>query len=105
LKGRKGTLAKLAYILAIVGGVIMIGLSLLEMLSYAVTMPLASPIGRSFGVGIVTMILGIVAVVLSKRVSELVWALVLIVIGLLGGGVGGFLVLIGGVLGLLSRFK
>jgi len=82
----------------------MVILGVLGMLSFAVMMPFASPIGGFFGSGIVTMILGIVAIVLSKRVSELLWAVVLIVIGFLGGGIGGLLVLIGGILGLLSRF-
>jgi len=78
----------------------MVILGLLGMLSYAVTMPFASPIGGFFGAGIVTIILGIVAVVLSKRVNELLWAVVLVVIGFLGGGIGGLLVLIG----LLSHY-
>jgi len=100
LKGGKGTFARLAYIIAIVGGILMVILGLLGMLSYAVTMPFASPIGGFFGAGIVTIILGIVAVVLSKRVNELLWAVVLVVIGFLGGGIGGLLVLIG----LLSHY-
>ena len=100
MKGGKGTFARLAYIIAIVGGILMVILGLLGMLSYAVTMPFASPIGGFFGAGIVTIILGIVAVVLSKRVNELLWAVVLVVIGFLGGGIGGLLVLIG----LLSHY-
>ena len=100
----KGTLGYLGYILAIVGGIIMVILGLLSMLSYAVALPFSSPIGGFFGVGIITIILGIVAVVLSKRVYELLWAVVLVVIGFLGGGIGGLLVLIGGILGLLAHF-
>ena len=104
MKGGKGTLGHLAYILAIVGGILMVILGILGMLSYAVMMPFSSPIGGFFGAGIVTIILGIIAVVLSKRVNELLWAVVLIVIGFLGGGIGGLLVLIGGILGLLARY-
>ena len=105
MKGGKGTLAHLAYILALVGGVVMIILSLLGFLSHAVTIPFQSPLGGGyFGSGIITLILGIIAVVLSKRVSELVLSIVLIIVGYLGGGIGGLLVLIGGILGLLSRF-
>jgi hypothetical protein len=44
------------------------------------------------------------AVVGSKRANELIWAVVLIVVGYLGGGIGGLLTLIGGLLGLLSRY-
>jgi len=104
LKRGKGTLGYLGYVLAIVGGIIMVILGLLSMFSYAVALPFSSPIGGFFGVGIITIILGVVAVVLSKRVYELLWAVVLVIIGFLGGGIGGLLVLIGGILGLLAHF-
>jgi hypothetical protein len=58
----------------------------------------------SFGFAFLPLILGIVAIILAKRVTELVWAIILIVVGYLGGGIGGILVLLGGLLGLLSRF-
>jgi len=74
------------------------------MLGSAVMMAFGSPLGGFFGAGIVVIILGIVAVLLSKRVNELLWAVVLVVIGFLGGGIGGLLVLIGGVLALLAHF-
>jgi len=104
LKGGKGTLARLAYILAIVGGILMIILSLLSMLSFAVSLPFQSPIAGFFGAGIIAIILGVVAIIGSKKASELIWAIVLIVVGYLGGGIGGLLVLVGGILGLVSHF-
>jgi len=104
MKGGKGTLGHLAYILALVGGIVMIILSLLGFLSYAVTIPFQSPLGGFFGSGIITLILGVIAIVLSKKASELVFSIVLIIVGYLGGGIGGLLVLIGGILGLVSRF-
>jgi hypothetical protein len=58
----------------------------------------------SFGFVWLPLILGIVAIILAKRVTELVWAIILIVVGFLGGGIGGILVLLGGLLGLLSHF-
>ena len=100
----KGSLGYLGYILVIIGGILMILLSLAGILSFAVPLPFGSPLGGYFGVGIISLILGVVAVVLSKRVSEPIWAIVLIVVGYLGGGIGGLLVLLGGVLGLLSRY-
>jgi hypothetical protein len=48
--------------------------------------------------------LGIVAVFGSKRVNEVVWAAVLMIVGFLAGGIGGLLTLIGGLIGLLSRY-
>ena len=56
------------------------------------------------GFDIVALILGIVAIIASKQAGELVWAIVLIIIGLLDRGVGGILVLIAGILGLLSKY-
>ena len=82
----------------------MIIFSLLGLLSFAVSLPFGSPIGGFFGSGIIALILGVVAVIISKRATDLIWAIVLIVVGFLGGGIGGLLVLIGGILGLLSRF-
>jgi hypothetical protein len=94
----------LGYILALVGGVIMILFSLAAMLSFVIQIPFRSPITGYFGEGVISLILGVVAVVGSKRANELIWAVVLIVIGYLGGGIGGLLILIGGLLGLLSRY-
>lgn len=74
------------------------------MLSFAIHMPFRSPIAGYFGEGVISLILGVVGVVGSKRVNELIWAVVLIVVGYLGGGIGGLLTLIGGLLGLLSRY-
>ncbi len=82
----------------------MIIFSLADLVSFAIPLPLHSPLGGYFGVGVITLILGVVAVIGAKRVSELIWAIVLIVVGFLGGGIGGLLVLIGGILGLLSIY-
>lgn len=83
----------------------MIIVGLLSLVRYAVPFPFESPIGGFFGSGIITIILGVVAVIGSKRVSELIWAIVLIIVGFVGGGwIGGLLVLVGGVLGLLAHF-
>lgn len=82
----------------------MIIFSLASLLSFAIPLPFRSPLGGYFGEGIITLILGVVAAILAKRVSELIWAIVLIIIGFLGGGIGGLIVLIGGILGLLSIF-
>lgn len=82
----------------------MIVFSLLGMLCYAVSIPFHSPIEGFFGAGIITLILGIVAVVGSKKAGQLLWAIVLIIVGYVGGGIGGLLILLGGIVGLLSHF-
>jgi len=104
MKKGKGSLGYFGYILAIVGGILMIIFGLLSLIGYAISIPFPSLVGGfGFG-GIISIILGIVAVVGSKRVTELIWAIVLIIVGFIGGGIGGLLVLLGGVLGLLAHF-
>lgn len=102
----KGSLGRAAYVLTLIGGVLLILLSVLSFLGMAFMTAIGMPgLGMFAGFGaIVGIILGIVAIILSKRVTELMWAVVLIVVGLIGGGIGGLLVLIGGILGLLSKY-
>ena len=57
--------------------------------------------GFAYG-GIVTLVMGVIALVGSRSVKTLAWAIVLIVVGLIGGGIGGLLAALGGLLGLIS---
>ena len=98
------SLREIGYVLALIGGILMIILSLAGLLNFAVNIPFNSPLLGYFGVGLVSLILGIVALYGAKRVSVLLWAVVLIVIGFLGGGIGGLLILLGGIVGLISRY-
>jgi hypothetical protein len=102
----KGSLGRPAYVLVLVGGVLLILLSLFGFLGMAFMSHLGMPgVGMFAGFGsIVSIILGAVAIYGSKRVTNLLWAVILIVVGLLGGGIGGLLVLVGGILGLLSKY-
>ena len=100
------SLGKLAYYLALIGGIILVILGLLSFVGWAFSSPMPSFLGTLGGVfaGIIEIILGIVAIYGAKRVNNLVWDIVLIVVGLLGGGWGGLLVLIGGIVGLASKY-
>ena len=96
----KTSISQVAYYLALIGGILMIVLGLL---SFA-----QSDLGKfyfywgyAYG-GVVTIICGVIAVIGAKSASSLVWAIVLIIVGLVGGGLGGLLVLLGGVLGLIT---
>jgi hypothetical protein len=102
----KGEIGRIAYVLALVGGILLVIFSLLELVGMAISIPFGMPgIGIFAGFGaIIGIILGIIAIFGSKRVMDLVWAIVLIVVGFLGGGIGGLLVIIGGILGLVARF-
>ncbi len=60
--------------------------------------------GYTYG-GIVTLIMGIIALIGARSVNTLVWAIVLMIVGLIGGGIGGLLVLLGGILGLVTALS
>lgn len=57
--------------------------------------------GYSYG-GIVSLVMGIIAIIGSRSVNTLVWAIILIIVGFIGGGIGGLLVILGGVIGLIT---
>jgi hypothetical protein len=95
---------KLGYCLALLGGVVIVILSLATLAHYPINLPFQVPLGSYVGIGVISLILGVVAVFGSKRVNELVWGILLMGIGLLTGGVGGLLALLGGLVGLLARY-
>lgn len=97
------TLSYLGYILALIGGIIMIITGLL----YIIGSPfysLYSVLGALglFGTGIVQLVLGIICAIGARYVGTLTWAIVLLILGVIGGGFGGFLVVLGALLGLIS---
>ncbi len=96
---------QLAYYLVLIGGILLIVFSLLGLVGVAISIPFHSSLGgMNFGFALLPLILGIIAVVGAKHASELLWAIVLIIVGYIAGGIGGLLVLIGGIIGLLTRF-
>jgi len=105
-KRRRGsnTIARFGYILSLIGGLFIIALSAAALLSFPLLVPFHSPLSGYFGIGVITLVLGIVTVFGSRRVNQLAWAVVLMVVGFLSGGIGGLLTLVGGLLGLLSRY-
>jgi len=98
------SLARLGSVLALVGGIIMVIVGIVGLVGLSFMMVFESPMSHFFGFGLLAIVLGIIAIVGHKHATELVWAIVLIVIGYVGGGVGGLLVLLGGILGLLSKY-
>jgi hypothetical protein len=95
-------IGKVAYILALVGGILLIIFGLLSLIGYAFDfIPRLWSLGFSYA-GIISIIGGVIAVIGAKSASTIVWAIVLIVIGIICGGLGGLLVLFGGIIGLIS---
>jgi len=98
------SLEHLGSILVLIGGIILLVLGIIGFVGFSFMIIFESPISHFYGFGFLAIVLGIIAIVGHRHVSELVWAIVLIVIGFIGGGAGGLLVLLGGILGLLSKY-
>lgn len=96
------SVTQIAYYLALIGGILMIVFGLLGFFGSFGAYYLHW--GFTYG-GIVTLIMGIIAVVGARSASTLVWAIILIIVGLIGGGLGGLLVLLGGIFGLITALS
>ena len=96
------SVSRLAYILAIIGGILMVILGLLSLLgsSFENFGPFLHW-GFAYG-SIVTIVCGVIAIIGAKSATTLTWAIVLIIVGVIGGGLGGLLVVLGGLLGILT---
>jgi hypothetical protein len=97
-------MSKLGYVLSLLGGIVIIALSLAALAHFPLYLPIQVPLAGYIGIGVISLILGVVAVFGSRRVNELVWGVILMGVGLLTGGVGGLLALVGGLIGVLSRY-
>lgn len=99
-------MSRAAYILALLGGVLLLVFGLLSLIGYTIE-TLKSFFGLGFFPdrfvtrGLVEIISGIIAIIGSRYARNLVWAIILIVFGIIGGGFAGLLVIVGGILGLI----
>ena len=94
------SVSRIAYILALLGGILMVIFGLLGLVQSSFG-PMILYWGYAYG-SIVTIICGAIAIIGAKSASTLVWAIVIIVVGIVGGGLGGLLVVLGGLLGLFT---
>lgn len=91
------------YILALIGGIIIVISGIFSVIGtplFAYTV--LGAVGAFFS-GIVQLILGIICIVRSKWVRSLTWAIILLVLGVIAGGIGGVLVAVGAILGLIDQ--
>src|SRR5512139_947299 len=93
---------RLAYYLALIGGILMVLFGLLGFVRNLGDFYFGW--GFAYG-GLVTVICGIIAIIRARSVNTLVWAIVLLVVGIVGGGLGGLLVLLGGIFGLITALS
>jgi len=103
----KKSILNLASILCIIGSIIMIVISAFELIGFMTHffLPLKVFIYlRFFGSTriLITLICGLIALYGSKKVESFIWAVVLIILGLIGGGIGGILVFVGALLAAVS---
>jgi hypothetical protein len=99
----RSSLGRLACILALIGGILMVVFRFLGFLGFGMVSAFSFGMPRLFpGYEILGLILGFVAIIVSRRATEPLWAVVLIVIML--QGIGALLVLLGGILGLASKY-
>ena len=99
------TLSYVGYILALVGGIIIIIFGLFDLLEVGVRIFRDISLLSFFSgtaSALVQIIIGIVCAIGSRFVSKLVWAIVLLVLGIVAGTIGGTLVVIGAILGIVS---
>ncbi len=100
-KSTKVEFGELARILVLIGGILLVVFGFLTVVGATFEV-------RNLGVSIsgtwLGIVVGLVALWGHRYVRELVWAVILIVLGWYAGGLGGILVLLGGLIGLLMRF-
>ena len=99
------SLSYTGYIFALIGGIIIVLSGALQLLGATINfirileiLPVFSGTIRA----IFHIIIGVVCIAGSKYVSNITWAIILLVLGIITGNLGGTLVLIGAILGLIS---
>lgn len=98
------SISRIAYYLVLIGGILLIIFGLLSLLSIGFGGPsFFYWTVYSFAYsGIVMIICGAIAIIGARSASHLVWAIILIIVGIIGGGLGGLLVILGGIVGLIA---
>lgn len=97
-------LSHIGYLLALIGGIILI---LFGILAFAGSfLKIFSPIAFLSGTiyAVVEICIGIMCIVGSKYVTNLTWAIILLIFGIVAGNIGGTLVVLGALIGLVVKF-
>jgi hypothetical protein len=96
------TLAYVGYILVLIGGILLIIFGLIGMLGTAL-IPFSPLFFLGVAVhGLLILIIGIICIIGARQAGTLLWAIILLVLGIIAGGIGGTLVIVGALLGLIS---
>jgi hypothetical protein len=97
------TLSYVGYVLALVGGLLLVLFGLVSLIGSAFL--IFSPIAflNKSVYSIVEILLGIICIIGSRLVKNITWAIILLILGIVAGGVGGTLVVLGALIGLLTK--
>jgi uncharacterized membrane protein len=105
MKKLASSLSHTGYILALIGGILIVLSGVFSLLGVAAQffqalsfLPLFSGTLRA----LFQIIIGIVCITFSRYLSTLTWAIILLILGIIAGNIGGTLVLVGAILGLIS---
>jgi len=96
------SISRIAYILALIGGILLVIFGLLDLIGFSGLAIFHFSFYAFAYAGIVSLICGIIAIIGARSAGTLVWAIVLIIVGIIGGGLGGLLVVLGGLLGIIA---
>ena len=94
----------MGYILALIGAILIIILSLLSIIGSPFLAFSALGMAGVLASGIVGLIIGVICAIGAKYVGHLGWAIVLLILGIIAGGIGGLLVVLGALIGLVAHF-
>ena len=100
-KAVKIEVKELSRILVLIGGILLILFGLFTVLGGSFE---SRYLGISISGSIFGIAIGIVALYGHTRIGEVVWAVILLVLGYFAGGLGGLLVLLGSLIALIMHF-
>ncbi len=97
----KTEFGELARILVLIGGVLLVVFGLFTVLGGSFEL---RNLGFSISGSIFGIAVGLIALYGYTRIREVVWAVILLVLGYVAGGLGGLLVALGSLIALIMRF-
>jgi hypothetical protein len=97
------TLSYVGYILALIGGILLVLFGLVNLIgsAFLIFSPIAF-LSKSV-YSLVEIVLGIICIIGSRMVKNITWAIILLILGIVAGGIGGTLVVLGALIGLLTK--
>jgi hypothetical protein len=97
------TLSYVGYILVLIGGILLVLFGLVSLIgsAFLIFSPIAF-LSKSV-YSLVEIVLGIICIIGSRLVKNITWAIILLILGIVAGGIGGTLVVLGALIGLLTK--